>query len=135
MYAAEAQSMGSTYRTALGVKVWDGAGITLKHFVASGNAVEAIGYFYNRGFRLTGLYEFHGDIAGAQGALADGAKQRPLRLGVNRRGKGREVRDRHCVDARIVVLPVVDRLPLQRIEPRLHRARRVRLQRLAPRRL
>lgn len=67
MYTAQAQSMGSTYRTALGVKVWDGAGITLKHFNAQGNAVEAIGYFYNRGFRLTGLYEFHGDIAGAQG--------------------------------------------------------------------
>ena len=31
------------------------------------NAVEAIGYFYSRGFRLTGLYEYHGDIAGATG--------------------------------------------------------------------
>jgi hypothetical protein len=67
MYAAEAQSMGSTYRTALGVKVWDGAGISLKHFTTGNNAVEAIGYFNNRGFRLTGLYEIHGDIAGTQG--------------------------------------------------------------------
>ena len=67
MYAAGAQSMGSSYRTALGVKVWDGAGISLKHFTSGNNAVEAIGYFYNRGFRLTGLYEIHGDIAGAQG--------------------------------------------------------------------
>ena len=67
MYAAQAQSMGSSYRTALGVKVWDGAGISLKHFVNGSNAVEAIGYFYGRGFRLTGLYEIHGDIAGAQG--------------------------------------------------------------------
>ncbi|MGV3656648.1 MAG: hypothetical protein ACO1NX_01790 [Chitinophagaceae bacterium] len=67
MYAAGAQSMGSSYRTALGVKVWDGAGISLKHFTSGNNAVEAIGYFYNRGFRLTGLYEIHGDIAGAPG--------------------------------------------------------------------
>ncbi len=66
-YFGQAQSTGSSYRTALGVKVWDGAGISLKHFGASGNAVEAIGYFYNRGFRLTGLYEIHGDIAGAPG--------------------------------------------------------------------
>ena len=65
--AAQAQSMGNSYRTALGVKVWDGAGISLKHFTTGNNAVEAIGYFYNRGFRLTGLYEIHGDIAGAPG--------------------------------------------------------------------
>src|SRR5688500_19610001 len=66
---AEAQSRSSNssnYKTALGVKVWNGAGISLKHFLSE-NAVEAIGYFYRRGFRLTGLYEIHGDIAGAQG--------------------------------------------------------------------
>ncbi len=67
---AQAQSRtanSASYETALGVKVWDGAGITLKHFGASGNAVEAIGYFYKRGFRLTGLYEIHKDISGAPG--------------------------------------------------------------------
>ena len=70
IYYGQAQSRttnSSTYRTALGVKIWDGAGITLKHFGASGNAVEAIGYFWRRGFRLTGLYEIHGDIADAPG--------------------------------------------------------------------
>jgi hypothetical protein len=65
--AQSRSATGSSYRTALGVKVWDGAGITLKHFGATGNAIEGIGYFYNRGFRLTGLYEIHRDIDGAQG--------------------------------------------------------------------
>jgi len=58
---------GTDYQTALGVKIWDGGGITLKHFITDRNAVEAIGYFYRRGFRLTGLYEIHGDISGAAG--------------------------------------------------------------------
>ena len=57
----------SSYRTALGVKVWDGAGISLKHFFTGNNAGELIGYFYRNGFRLTGLYEIHGDISGAPG--------------------------------------------------------------------
>lgn len=64
---ANAQSMGRSYKTALGVKVWDGAGITFKTFVAPNNAVEVIGYFYRYGTRLTGLYEIHGNISGASG--------------------------------------------------------------------
>ena len=64
---AQAQSMGRTYKTALGVKVWDGAGITFKTFVAPNNALEVIGYFYKDGTRLTGLYEIHGDVNGAPG--------------------------------------------------------------------
>ena len=40
----------------------------LKHFFNGGNnAGELIGYFYKDGFRLTGLYEIHGDINGAPG--------------------------------------------------------------------
>lgn len=65
--SVHAQSMGSSYKTALGVKVWDGAGISFKTFVAPNNAVEVIGYFYKEGTRLTGLYEIHGDISGARG--------------------------------------------------------------------
>jgi hypothetical protein len=61
------QSMGSTYKTALGVKVLDGAGISLKHFTSPNIALEAIGFFWNRGTRITGLYEIHGDINGAPG--------------------------------------------------------------------
>ena len=57
----------STYRTALGVKVWDGGGISLKHFFNSQNAGELIGYFWRNGVRFTGLFEIHGDINGAEG--------------------------------------------------------------------
>ncbi len=64
----KAQNLSSGYKTGLGVKLWnDGGGITLKHFVSNNNAVEAIGYFWNGGTRITGLYEFHYDIAGAPG--------------------------------------------------------------------
>ena len=57
----------STYTTALGVKVWDGGGISLKHFFNPNNAGELIAYFYRNGVRFTGLYEIHGPINGAQG--------------------------------------------------------------------
>jgi hypothetical protein len=57
----------SSYKTALGVKVWDGGGISLKHFVSDNHALEGIGYFWNQGFRITGLYEIHGPISGATG--------------------------------------------------------------------
>lgn len=57
----------SSYKTALGVKVWDGGGISLKHFFNDNNAGELIAYFWKRGMRLTGLYEIHGDISGATG--------------------------------------------------------------------
>jgi hypothetical protein len=64
---ADAQSTGSTYRTALGVKVWDGAGISFKHFLTNKHALELIGYFWGHGARITGLYEIHGPITGATG--------------------------------------------------------------------
>lgn len=64
---ANSQSMGTSYKTALGVKVWDGGGISLKHFVNSSNALEFVGYFWDRGVRITGLYEIHGNISGAPG--------------------------------------------------------------------
>ena len=56
----------SSYRTALGVKFYPG-GITFKHFFNAKNAGELIGYFNNHGFRLTGLYEIHGNFADAAG--------------------------------------------------------------------
>jgi hypothetical protein len=62
----EAQSMGSDYKTALGLKFWPG-GITIKHFIRDNRALEGIGYFWDHGFRFTGLYEIHGDIDGAEG--------------------------------------------------------------------
>lgn len=67
--ATEAQSKSansSNYQTALGVKFYPG-GITVKHFFNGNNAGELIGYFWNRGVRITGLYEIHGNIEGATG--------------------------------------------------------------------
>jgi hypothetical protein len=62
------QAMKQSYKTALGVKVWnDGGGISLKSFVRANRAFEGIAYFWNRGTRLAGLYEFHFDIADAPG--------------------------------------------------------------------
>ena len=65
--SANAQSIGRSYKTALGVKVWDGIGVSFKTFIAPQNAVEVVGYFYRNGTRLTGLYEIHNDIAGTPG--------------------------------------------------------------------
>jgi hypothetical protein len=70
VYSLQAQSRsdkGYSYTTALGVKVWDGGGISLKHFFDDKHAGEVIGYFWYRGVRFTGLYEFHFDINGAPG--------------------------------------------------------------------
>src|SRR5262245_29740877 len=65
--AQSSSAGGYSYRTALGVKVWDGAGITLKHFFNDNHAGEVIGFFWGHGARFTGLYEIHGDFAGAPG--------------------------------------------------------------------
>lgn len=63
---ANAQSMGYSYKTALGVKFYPGS-ITIKNFQQTNKALEGLGYFWNGGFRFTGLYEIYGDIAGAEG--------------------------------------------------------------------
>lgn len=60
-------SRGSSYTTALGVKVWDGGGVSLKHFMKENKAIEGIVYFWNEGVRVTGLYEIHGQIADVEG--------------------------------------------------------------------
>lgn len=52
------QANGSNYRTAIGVKFYP-TGVTLKTFVKSNAAFEAIGYFWERGSRITALYEYH----------------------------------------------------------------------------
>lgn len=66
--SAKAQdNIGShEYKTALGVKFYPGA-VSLKHFIKPKAALEGLGYFWNRGFRVTGLYEFHNDINGVEG--------------------------------------------------------------------
>ena len=68
MLTAAAQgARGYDYETALGVKVWDGGGVSLKHFIQPNAALEGIAYFYSHGTRITGLYEIHGNIGGAPG--------------------------------------------------------------------
>jgi len=66
-HAQSSSVTGYEYRTSLGVKVWDGAGISLKHFFDEKNAGELIGYFWSGGTRFTGLYEIHGNINEAAG--------------------------------------------------------------------
>ena len=63
---SSAQSMGSSYQTAVGIKFWPGA-ISVKHFISDNNALEGLANFWDRGFRLTGLYEIHGDINDVEG--------------------------------------------------------------------
>lgn len=62
----KAQTTGADYKTAIGVKFYP-TGITIKHFVSAKNALEGLGYFYNEGARITGLYEIHGNISNAGG--------------------------------------------------------------------
>ena len=61
-----AQNVGSDYTTAVGLTVYP-AGVTFKTFIKPDAALEAIGYFYEDGFRVTGLYEFHYNIEGVEG--------------------------------------------------------------------
>lgn len=61
-----AQNNSSDYKTALGVKFYP-TGVTVKHFISPKNALEGIGYFFNYGARVTGLYEIHGNINNAGG--------------------------------------------------------------------
>jgi len=68
VFSQSKSTNSSSYKTALGVKAfWDGGGISFKHFASDNNAIELIGYFWNRGMRITGLYEIHGPINGAPG--------------------------------------------------------------------
>ena len=62
--SVHAQSSG--YQTAIGIKFYP-TGATVKHFVSERNALEGIGYFFNYGARITGLYEIHGNISNAGG--------------------------------------------------------------------
>ena len=64
--AFEGFNNSSSYKTAVGIKVYPGS-ITIKHFTKDNIAIEGLGYFWQYGFRLTGLYELHGNIPGAEG--------------------------------------------------------------------
>lgn len=64
--AASAQSMGDSYKTAVGVKFYPGA-ITVKGFTQENKGLEGLAYIWQYGFRFTGLYEIYGDINAAPG--------------------------------------------------------------------
>ncbi|HEX3024956.1 MAG TPA: hypothetical protein VHP12_07075 [Chitinophagaceae bacterium] len=57
---------GSTYKTAVGIKVYPGA-LDIKHFIKPNVAVEGLAYFWQYGFRTTALYEIHGNINSVEG--------------------------------------------------------------------
>lgn len=63
---AQKMAMGSSYKTAIGVKVYPGA-ISAKTFIKDDVALEGLLYFWNYGTRITGLYEIHGNINGVDG--------------------------------------------------------------------
>ncbi|MBK9257053.1 MAG: hypothetical protein IPM42_16355 [Saprospiraceae bacterium] len=57
-----AQATGDSYKTAVGVKFYP-TGVTVKSFMGSNLAFEAIGYFWERGTRITGLFEYHYNLS------------------------------------------------------------------------
>lgn len=67
-FGAQAQNNFSShdYNRAVGVKFYPGS-FTYKQFIQDAGAIEGLAYFFNRGFRATGLYEFHFDINEAPG--------------------------------------------------------------------
>jgi hypothetical protein len=64
-YSASAQNKTAnslTYKTAVGVRIWNGGALNLKTFLTDKTALEFIGFLGTYGTRITGLYEFHGDL-------------------------------------------------------------------------
>jgi hypothetical protein len=49
------------YGTAVGLKVYPAA-VSLKHFIKDDAAIEILGYIWNKGTRVTALYEIHKDL-------------------------------------------------------------------------
>lgn len=62
LFAQNKTARGIEYRTAAGIKIWDGVGLSLKTFIQDKAALEFIGFFSSIGTRITGLYEYHGDL-------------------------------------------------------------------------
>ena len=63
---AQQQNNGTSYTTALGLKMYPGA-LSIKHFIASDRAVEGLAFVSQDGFRLTGLYEIHNNLGSVEG--------------------------------------------------------------------
>ena len=56
----------SSYTTAIGIKFYPTA-LSVKHFINDNAALEGLAHFWNKGFRVTGLYEIHYDIKSVEG--------------------------------------------------------------------
>ncbi|WP_153796117.1 hypothetical protein [Foetidibacter luteolus] len=72
LYAvSHAQNMSSSYTTAIGAKGYFGdgsiGGLNVKHFLEGNTALEGSLLFKSKTFIAEGLYEWHGNITGAQG--------------------------------------------------------------------
>lgn len=63
---AQSNIASQDYKTAFGVKFYPGA-VTIKHFLNDKTGIEGLSYFWTRGARVTGLYEFHWNIPNATG--------------------------------------------------------------------
>lgn len=68
---SNAQSLGSSYKTAVGGKFYFGdgtlGGINIKHFTNNHSALEGSLLFGSGAVGVEGLYEWHGDIPSAAG--------------------------------------------------------------------
>ncbi len=60
------QNNGSSYSTALGLKMYPGA-LSLKHFFEPDKAIEGLAFISQDGFRMTGLYEIHNNLGTIEG--------------------------------------------------------------------
>lgn len=61
-------SSSNDYENAIGIKFgwFEGGAISAKHFI-NNNAIEGLLSFWNRGFRITGLYEFYWNLPNTDG--------------------------------------------------------------------
>ncbi len=66
VFQLKAQKSGNNYSSAIGIKFYPG-GISYKTFIKNNVAIEGVGYFWEYGSRVTALYQFYGDINGANG--------------------------------------------------------------------
>ncbi|MES2559391.1 MAG: hypothetical protein V4590_06600 [Bacteroidota bacterium] len=59
-FTTQSQSINSgSYHTAIGLRAGGTSGLTVKHFISSGAALEGIIGIWNNAFSITGLYEKH----------------------------------------------------------------------------
>lgn len=52
-----------TYKTGVGVKIFNGVGANVKTFISEKAAIDIVAFFSGEGTRFTAHYEFHGDLS------------------------------------------------------------------------